>query len=72
MNLGPTTGVRSDTSRTLPTTLSGTTVTFDGVAAPILLLSIESWAVQAPTSLTTGALVRIQVANSSGSSPAVR
>ena len=71
VNLGPTTGVRSDTSRTLPTTLSGTTVTFDGVAAPIYYVSDRVVAVQAPTSLTTGALTRIQVANSSGSSSAV-
>lgn len=71
VNLGPTTGVRSDTSQTLPTTLSGTTVTFDGVAAPIYYVSDRVVAVQAPTSLTTGGLTRIQVANPSGSSSSI-
>lgn len=71
VNLGPTTGVRSDTSHALPTSLAGTTVTFDGVAAPIYYVSDQVVAVQAPTSLTTGALTQIQVANSSGSSLAV-
>ncbi len=68
VNLGPTTGVRSDPTSTLPTTVSGTTVTFDGVAAPIYYVSDQVVSVQAPTSLNTGALTRIQVANSSGSS----
>src|SRR6185295_2403978 len=71
VNLGPTTGVRSDTTQALPTTLSGTTVTFDGVAAPIYYVSDRVVAVQSPTSLTTAALTRIQVASSSGSSSAV-
>jgi uncharacterized protein (TIGR03437 family) len=70
-NLGPTAGIRSDTSQTLPTTSGGTMVTFDGVAAPIYYVSDRVVSVQAPTSLNTGALTRIQVANSSGSSLAV-
>jgi uncharacterized protein (TIGR03437 family) len=68
VNLGPTTGVRSDPTSTLPTTVSGTTVTFDGVAAPIFYVSDEVVAVQAPTSLTTGGLTQIRVTSSSGSS----
>jgi uncharacterized protein (TIGR03437 family) len=71
VNLGPTTGVRSDTTTTLPTTSSGTTVTFDGVAAPIYYVSNNAVAVQAPTSLTTGGPTQIQVKNSSGSSLAI-
>ena len=71
VNLGPTTGVRADATSALPITLSGTTVTFDGVAAPIYYVSDRVVAVQAPTSLTTGALTRIQVVNSSGSSLAI-
>jgi uncharacterized protein (TIGR03437 family) len=72
VNLGPTTGVRSDTSSPLPTTLSGTTVTFDGIAAPIYYVSDRVVEVQAPTSLTTGALTSIQVTSSFGSSSAVQ
>jgi len=71
VNLGPSTGVRSDTSSTLNTTLGGTTVTFDGVAAPIYYVSDRVVSVQAPTGLNTGALTRIQVVNSSGSSSAI-
>lgn len=70
-NLGPTTGIRADPTTTLPTTLGGTTVTFDGVAAPIYYVSSGVVAVQAPTSLATGVTTRIQVSNSSGSSLAV-
>ncbi|MEO8597685.1 MAG: proprotein convertase P-domain-containing protein [Candidatus Solibacter sp.] len=71
VNLGPSTGVRSDTNTTLPTSLSGTTVTFNGVAAPIYYVSDRVVSVQAPTSLATGAVAQIQVVNPSGSSLAV-
>ncbi len=71
VNLGPTTGVRSDPTSTLPTTSSGTTVTFDGVAAPIYYVSDSVVAVQAPTSLVTGGSTQIKVTSSSGSSVAI-
>jgi len=71
VNLGPTTGIRATANPNLPTTLGGTTVTFDGVAAPIYYVSDRLVNVQAPTTLNTGALTRIQVSNSSGSSAAV-
>ena len=72
VNLGPTTGVRSDPTTTLPTTVSGTTVTFDGVAAPIYYVSDSVVAVQAPTSLTTGGLTSVQVVSSAGTTSAVK
>jgi uncharacterized protein (TIGR03437 family) len=70
-NLGPTTGVRADATKQLPTSLAGTTVTIDGVAAPIYYSSSGVVSVQAPTSLTTGGTTQIQVVNSSGSSLSV-
>jgi uncharacterized protein (TIGR03437 family) len=72
VNLGPTTGVRSDPTTTLPTTASGTTVTFDGVAAPLYFVSDRVVAVQAPTSLTTGGLTSVQVVSSAGTTSAVQ
>jgi uncharacterized protein (TIGR03437 family) len=72
VNLGPTTGVRSDMGAALPTTVAGTTVTFDGVPAHTYFVSDRVVAVQAPTSLTTGAPTRVQVTNSSGSSSVVQ
>ena len=69
-NLGPLTGVRADATRALPTTLSGTSVTFDGVAAPIFYASDKLVAVQAPA-LTPGSTVRIQVNATAGASSAV-
>jgi uncharacterized protein (TIGR03437 family) len=70
-NLGPTTGVRADVTKTLPTSLGGTTVTFDGVAAPMYYSSSGIVSVQAPSSLATGGTTQIQVVNSSGSSLSV-
>ena len=70
-NLGPTTGIRADVTKTLPTSLGGTTVTFDGVAAPMYYSSSGIVSVQAPFSLATGGTTQIQVVNSAGSSLAV-
>jgi len=70
-NLGPTTGVRADATQTLPNSLAGTTVTFDGVPAPVFYVSDKVVSVHAPTTLTTGGTTMIQVANGSGSSLAV-
>jgi uncharacterized protein (TIGR03437 family) len=70
VNLGPLTGVRAEAGRPLPTSLGGTTVSFDGVAAPIFYASHNYVAVQAPA-LTAGSTTRIQVTSSSGTSSAV-
>ena len=70
VNLGPPAGVRAEAGRPLPTTLSGTTVTFDGVAAPVFYVSDKFVAVQAPA-LTAGSTTRVQVTSSAGASSAV-
>ena len=69
-NLGPTPGVRAGAG-TLPTSLSGTTVTFDGVPAPLLFVSGGYIAAQAPTTLTPGATTSIKVTSSSGSTASI-
>jgi uncharacterized protein (TIGR03437 family) len=69
VNLGPFTGVRAEAGRPLPTSLGGTTVTFDGVAAPVFYVSDKFVTVQAPV-LTAGS-TRVQVTSSSGVSSAV-
>ena len=71
-SLGPATGVRADATKVLPTSLGGTTVTFDGVAAPLLYSQDRLVVVQAPTTLTSGATTRVQVATSSGSSTSIQ
>jgi uncharacterized protein (TIGR03437 family) len=69
-NLGPSNGARAEPGRPLPTSLGGTTVSFDGVAAPIFYVSDKFVAVQAPA-LTVGSTTQIQVTSSSGTSAAV-
>ena len=70
VNLGPFTGVRAEDGKPLPTTLGGTTVTFDGAAAPVYYVSDRFVSVQAPA-LTAGSTTRIQVTSSSGASASV-
>jgi uncharacterized protein (TIGR03437 family) len=70
-NLGPTEGVRAPSGAPLPTTLGGSSVTFDGVAAPMLYASSGFVAVQAPTTLTAGGSTNIQARIASGSSGTV-
>jgi uncharacterized protein (TIGR03437 family) len=70
-NLGPTPGVRADATKTLPTTLGQTSVTFDGVAAPIFYSSTNFVAVHAPFTLSPGANTQIGVTTPSGSSTTV-
>jgi len=70
-NLGPTDGVRAAVGQNLPTTLGQTTVTFDGVPAPIYYVSDKFVAVQAPTNLSVGSNSRVQVNATSGTSGAV-
>ncbi len=68
--LGPQQGVPAGTGAA-PTSLGGTTVTFDGVPAPILYASFYQLNVQAPYSLTPGTRTRIQIQTSGGPSSAV-
>jgi len=70
VNLGPTPGVRAGAGN-LPTTLGQTTVTFDGVPAPLFFVSGGFVAVQAPTTLTPGANTGIKVTTPSGSTTTV-
>jgi uncharacterized protein (TIGR03437 family) len=69
LNLGPAQGIRADASQTLPASLGGTTVTFDGVPAPLFYVSDRLIALQAPFTLTPGS-TRVQVVSTSGSSSA--
>lgn len=69
--LGPTQAV-SASSTPVPTTLGGTTVTFDGVAAPILYSSSLQLNVQAPFALQPGTLTTLQVRTSAGTSQSVQ
>src|SRR3954453_22117452 len=66
VNLGPTTGVRADATKALPTNLGGTSVTFDGTATPIFYASDQFVAVQAPALNPGAGTTRIQVTSSSG------
>ncbi len=66
-NLGPTTPA-VPTTPNYPTSLAQTSVTFDGVAAPVGYVSDEAVIVQAPSSLTPGNTTKIQVQSYSGSS----
>ena len=68
LSLGPTTGVRATAGVNWPTTLAGTTVTFDGATAPVYYVSDKFVIVQAPTTLNPGATTKIQVASSAGNS----
>jgi uncharacterized protein (TIGR03437 family) len=71
VNLGPGEGVRANTGTNLPTTLGGTSVTFDGAPAPMFYSSSGLVIVQAPTGLSPGTTPRIQVTAANGTSPAV-
>ena len=69
-NLGPTTGVRADRTQPLPTSLGGTSVTFGGVAAPLMYASSNVVVVQAPMGLVPGGNTSIAVASSGGTTTA--
>jgi uncharacterized protein (TIGR03437 family) len=60
VGLGPTTAVTAPAGA-LPTTLGGTTVTFNGTAVPIAFTSPILTIVQAPMNLTSASPVSIQV-----------
>ena len=69
--LGPTQGVAAS-STPVPTNLGGTTVTFDGVAVPILYSSSLQLNVQAPFTLQPGAVTNVEVRTSAGTSQTVQ
>lgn len=66
VNLGPSGGISAGSSD-LPTSLGGTTVTFDGAPAPVAFVADQVVVVQVPTSLTPGSNTRVQVQTSTGS-----
>lgn len=70
-NLGPVGGVWAPANANLPASLGGSSVTFDGVAAPLYFASNAAVIVQAPTTLVAGATTSINVTSSSGTSAAV-
>jgi adhesin/invasin len=55
----------------LPTSLSGTSVTFDGAAAPIFFASDRLVIAQAPTNLAAGATTQVQLRSNAGTSRTV-
>lgn len=69
--LGPAQGVTAS-STPVPTTLGGTTVMFDGVAVPILYSSSLQLNVQAPFTLTPGAVTTVEVRTTAGTSQQVQ
>jgi uncharacterized protein (TIGR03437 family) len=69
-NLGPTPGVAAG-SGTLPTTLGGSSVSFNGVPASLFYVSGGFIEAQVPPTTTAGANASIQVNTSSGSTPVV-
>ena len=71
VNLGPTTGVRADATKPLPNTLSGTTVTFDGAAAPLYYVSDGFVVAQVPLGVTPRSTSSVQVTSAAGTSTAV-
>jgi uncharacterized protein (TIGR03437 family) len=70
VGLGPATPVAAPAGA-LPTSLSGVTVTFNGTAVPISYASAYRLDVQAPTTLTSGGTVSIQVNYNNASSTVV-
>jgi adhesin/invasin len=63
--LGPQQGAAADPAH-LPTSLAGTTVTFDGTPVPILYASYYQINVQVPFSLTPGATTQVKVQSTGG------
>jgi uncharacterized protein (TIGR03437 family) len=70
-NLGPQAPVSASGSGNLPTSLGGTTVTFDGVAVPLYYVASSLVSIQVPVSVAPGATTQIQVTSTYGQSGAV-
>jgi len=65
-NLGPTTPVSASGSGNLPTSLAGTTVSFDGTAVPLFWVSSGLVQVETPVTLQPGQTTSIMVTSSFG------
>lgn len=70
-NLGQVGGIWAPKNANLPTSLGSTSVTFDGVAAPLYFAADRGVIVHAPTTLVPGATTSIRVTSSAGTSSAV-
>jgi uncharacterized protein (TIGR03437 family) len=70
-NLGPNTPVAASGSGNLPTSLGGTTVTFDGNQVPLFYVSSNYIQVETPVTLTPGGQTAIVVNSTYGSSATV-
>jgi uncharacterized protein (TIGR03437 family) len=70
-NLGPSTPVSASGSGDLPTSLGGTTVTFDGTAVPLYYVANNEVSIQTPVTLNPGATTKIQVTSTYGASSTV-
>jgi uncharacterized protein (TIGR03437 family) len=71
VNLGSAGGVRAGSGANLPTSLGSTSVSFDGVSAPLYFAGDRLVAVQAPTNLSPGSTAHVQVVSASGSSTVI-
>ena len=72
VNLGPSGGFVAPPGANLPTSLGSTSVTFNGVQAPLYFTSDRLVVAHAPIALSPGATADIQVVSTSGSSKSVR
>ncbi len=70
-NLGPNTPVSATGSGNLPTSLGGTTVTFDGTPVPLFYVSSSVVNVETPVTLTPGNTTTIGVTSTFGQSTTV-
>ena len=70
-NLGPSTPVSATGSGNLPTSLGGTTVTFDGTQAPLFYVSSSVVNVETPVTLVPGNTTTIGVTSTFGQSTTV-
>jgi uncharacterized protein (TIGR03437 family) len=71
VNLGPAGGVRAGAGANLPTNLGQTSVSFDGIPAPLFFAGDRLVAAQVPTNLIPGSTTNIQVVSASGASRVV-
>jgi len=70
-NLGPIGGTWANVTAPLPTNISNTSVTFDGVAVPLFFAADRGVIVHVPFGVTPGATAKIAVTSSSGTSSVV-
>jgi uncharacterized protein (TIGR03437 family) len=70
-NLGPATPVSATGTGNLPTSLGGTTVTFDGTPVPLIYVSSSEVSIETPVTLISGQSTSIQVSSTFGQSNSV-